>query len=162
MKRTLFTFFSALSLLLFFAAVCVLWVRSYWATDTWAWFQPDMKAGRATEWRARSERGWIRFSELKLSIAKKVYSSPTALKQVEAMAGLSHSSGRRDYGGPQRMAIPHAAMLLPPAVLPLLWAWHRRAERRRTSAGRCPSCGYDLRATPERCPECGAVPAVAR
>ena len=45
------------------------------------------------------------------------------------------------------------------AVLPACWllAWVRK--RRRPRPGHCASCGYDLRATPGRCPECGTVTA---
>jgi hypothetical protein len=47
-------------------------------------------------------------------------------------------------------------------VLPLrslLRVGRAMRERRTTKLGRCCACGYDLRATPERCPECGRVPA---
>jgi hypothetical protein len=48
------------------------------------------------------------------------------------------------------------ALLLLPIGRAIL---HARAARRRRTAGHCPTCNYDLRATPDRCPECGTIPA---
>jgi hypothetical protein len=54
--------------------------------------------------------------------------------------------------------LPTALFGALPAWMLLAWARRRRRVGRH-GAGRCRRCGYDLRASPARCPECGTVPA---
>ena len=63
-----------------------------------------------------------------------------------------------DAASPSRLgwhtvAVPYWFLIILFFLLPALRLWHRT----RRQPGLCRTCGYDLRATPDRCPECGTA-----
>jgi hypothetical protein len=64
-----------------------------------------------------------------------------------------------DTGGKMyRVYFPFWGLTLASLIAPAIAVIGYRRRRHRHRRGMCPRCGYDLRATPQRCPECGAVP----
>lgn len=57
------------------------------------------------------------------------------------------------------VSFPHWFAVLVFGILPVRWYRQLRREQLKANRGRCAVCGYDLRATPDRCPECGTIPA---
>jgi hypothetical protein len=145
----------------------VLWVRSAWRSDSLAWGTWETVSRGPTHhfrkfhtvFSLRSEPGYL--------IAD-FGPSPAPADDVVVRRVAGSSSGPFDWFvfGFERSAWPtgevwptayfsHYLVAAPAALPALLWLWRR--YRRRPAPGICGVCGYDLRATPERCPECGAT-----
>lgn len=159
----LFNLLTILSLLLC-VAMCVLWVRSYFVGDAWDW---PTRTGRAGVDSCRGSLSVGRVDVPPAALATiprgNLFTSKPAsraaaerLKPAWSFAGfaLAHF----DFGGMQatELHVPFWVLVLSTGVTPAVYVVRRlRAPLR---LGTCRQCGYDLRATPTRCPECGATP----
>jgi len=83
---------------------------------------------------------------------------PSLMDHLYVIAELEQGFGGKKMGWVEWRVvvwIPYWAVVLLTA-LPPLWALHLMARREKwRQAGKCLKCGYDLRGSGERCPECG-------
>jgi hypothetical protein len=79
------------------------------------------------------------------------------LYPIDYGAGISELV--RAHAIRSRISNAGAAILVAGQVVLVLARHPTRAREQRRKAGLCAQCGYDLRASPERCPECGTAAA---
>ncbi len=167
-----------------------LWVRSYFACDTVAYSEPlaistlaCSRLGLLTVVREPDARRWDD------DLVGVVVSS--AAHRASRLSASTCAIGSKEFGpGPYRhgeflstfafhakpikvsdgtttpgffIAFPYWPVTVLSLAGALLCIWSQVRCRRRARRGLCPRCGYDLRASPERCPECGTrvIPATA-
>ncbi len=183
MKRLLRIIFNGLTLLtlLLCAWTGGLWVRSCWISDSWNWdgctantlwdievitgdgfahasFTPERIPTDADP-KIRDEIQQIYRSMLRgFHRITYPYPMPQELGPRRLEAEYYHETGQVFV----TFSLWHAISVF--AILPAIWIWQmmrRRCNTRNNRDNLCLTCGYDLRATPDRCPECGSVPATA-
>jgi hypothetical protein len=152
MKRTLLNLATAVSLIVLVATV-VFWVRSY--TNS-----PSMADSDIINLNSTDPRYWILFRNGGMALCRQVGRDWSIELRKFDFLGIHFGGGRGKDRLLWNLVIPLWMVALGAAALPayrgMLWR-RERAERRRERSGCCPNCGYDLRASPERCPECGAI-----
>jgi hypothetical protein len=168
-KRRVFNVLAAVSLVLC-VATAALWVRSVWTSDQfYLWHgkpnSPDDSAGfEITHFRGRTlvrhfrrmggmnEQRWQfrRPTGVEKDVNESFWTSRPGFKLFGLRYGVM-------TGGEINLLVPDGYVLLLTLLLPALWFGKTTSERNGRRNGACRKCGYDLRATPERCPECGSA-----
>ncbi|HEY2587560.1 MAG TPA: hypothetical protein VGI81_17575 [Tepidisphaeraceae bacterium] len=183
MIRRLFTAASVLSLLMCVASLG-LWVRSQSRSDE------AFRASGNDNWMLVSYHGAIYFRHVRWNWVRPVIPSGTKVWWGKSQLGLREAemvdyrpclyrAGQDTlYGvtldgswdGPTTRVngiffegrVPLLAVAMICFVAPAVGFAEYTRRRKRTAEGRCLTCGYDLRASTDRCPECGTpIPATS-
>jgi len=173
--RWMFNFAAAVSALLL-VATCVLWVRSYWDGDVgreeWEEVTPTRRMcvfsepGRFGGEIETAETG-TRFGGKSVLVHHRPWDrgwgrTCVGVNFIRTTWGVITPIGNGEFFTVTWAIVPYRVLALPFLVFGGVWlafaALRRHAVTRRSAAMRCPVCGYDLRATPDRCPECGTIP----
>ena len=108
-------------------------------------------------WTAATDRGAVRYDGEWLAALLRGQEADIVTRVWLAIPGLRvYRAGRSGLN--KTVVVVRAWWLAATAAAsPGVWFFGRCLERHRRARGRCRRCGYDLRATPDRCPECGTA-----
>jgi hypothetical protein len=177
LRRWLFSGIAALSLLMLVATVIV-WIRSEFVYDTFWEVSHDPKTGNLVSPMVVWDDG-----RLLLTIRITHFKNPRGLDRpwthpsVSSYVNYPHGPQKNGmsnvrwlwfYRGDQwttdgpriseyRLIVRIWIIAALLSVAPVVFVWLVKRGRMRRTQGFCQQCGYDLRTTPDRCPECGAI-----
>jgi hypothetical protein len=179
---------AGLSLILCIATV-VLWVRSYWVQDRIDYQKTDTARFTFTGYAFSSNHGSLYVIMDRQVFREAEYLNFYVLERKSSEGFSYHRYPSRPDQLPRdsfwnklgfsmvleydtadvnsqfslfpRAFVPHWFVVLLTALSPAIVVFRAIRKRRVRAAGLCPKCGYDLRATPQRCPECGHSKSIA-
>lgn len=167
------SFLIGVTLLLIATAAGGLWVRSFWVSD-WLGLLRRHEPGRVTQIGAATLSGSFaayigRPNDSDHDDPRDTIVQFNRQRVGDAMIHPFSPAGPRRLGfGWYRDATNHFHQIVVPGWFAALMGGVPGAIllrrglriRRRRLSGACIRCGYDLRPTPDRCPECGAAPSL--
>lgn len=163
---------AAVSLLLCLGSIA-LWIRSYKTSDwiEWVYRRHFYAASTARgaialtySYVTNADKPHFAFESVQWPDMNAVYQSQYRRTVWNAMGFRYDNSVRNIYreadgsessGGKYQIQLPLYVLVFLFALAPLVYIVRFWRRRRRRGEGLCPVCGYDLRASPDRCPECG-------